>query len=78
LRLPQPLVLVWFRQAQTNWFDFQFQAGNQDEVVCLKTLSFSSAQQTLGIPVPVNQLAPQAISGRTTLTEPQFDEAALP
>src|ERR1017187_7587963 len=53
----------------TNCFNFRFRAGNQDDTVCLKTLSLSWTQETLGIPVPVNQLSPQTISGRTTLTE---------
>jgi hypothetical protein len=62
----------------TNCLNLQFRAGNQDDAICLQALSLSSTQQPLGIPVPVNQLSPQTISGRTTLTESQFDQATLP
>src|ERR1035437_6300526 len=60
-----------------NNLNLIFGTRNQDDSVRLQALSFSTSQKSFRALVPVDQLAPQAIAGRSTLSKPHLDEAAL-
>ena len=53
----------------TDSLNFSFRSGDQDDPIGLRALSLAPTQQTLRIPITVDQLPSQTISRRSSLEE---------
>ena len=53
--------------------DLRFRAGDKDDPVSLQAFPFPASKKTFGGLITVNQLASQAVAGRSALPESQFD-----